>query len=390
MATIKDYLCWRGDLTFDERPFNDVDNLVLSTLSYLDFTGIVPTEEQGDCVDLAAACNKLLKRANGNIEPYVRSLAKVDEEFVRLVAQSRRFASSVACAYADVIDESKALQFSAMQFDLPDAGSYIAFRGTDLSIVGWRENFMLCFTITEAQQEAARYLQRAIGRIPDGTSIWVGGHSKGGNLAEYAIIKCPPELRGRVACTYSNDGPGFSSDVLGEMEREAAHELVRHIVPTYSIVGMLYYSSADKRVVVSSGATGIEQHDITTWRITPTGLDEAADLLPECMVLNEAIASWVEEVPLNEREGIVDQVFDAFEAGGATTFDEIASTPEGLQHVVRALAATDERTHEVAYALTQMALGSSVEAVRIAAHRLINDMGKRLFAHSKVRARLGR
>ena len=46
MGNILSYLKWRGDLTFTERPFCEVYNLVLSELAYLDLAGIVPAKEE--------------------------------------------------------------------------------------------------------------------------------------------------------------------------------------------------------------------------------------------------------------------------------------------------------------------------------------------------------
>ena len=45
MADISDYLCWRGDITFEQDPFNDVDNLILAQIAYVDFSDIIPAPE---------------------------------------------------------------------------------------------------------------------------------------------------------------------------------------------------------------------------------------------------------------------------------------------------------------------------------------------------------
>lgn len=367
MATIHDYLQWRGDLSFSERPFNDVDNVILATLSYLDFTGIVPGEQAGGSVSLARACGGLLERADGDVAPFVRSLAKVDARFVELLAASRRFGPARLSAYADVIDESRALQFSALQVDLPDAGTYISFRGTDSTLVGWREDFMLSFEVTEAQREAARYLERALLRVGEGVAVRVGGHSKGGNLAEYAAVRCPDELRGRIVRVFSNDGPGMAPDVLALDGRALLGERLVRIVPSYSVVGMLFAREGDPRIVVASSGTGIAQHDPTTWQVLRAGVEEAPALQADCVVLNEAIASWAAGLPLEERERVVEEIFDALGAGGATRFDEIAASPEGLQQVLRALGETDERTRDIATTLVERLVDRSVDAVRKAA-----------------------
>ena len=59
MANLLDYLDWRGDLTLDKSPFNEVDNLILAELSFVDFKDIVPAPSEGESValrDAAEAC----------------------------------------------------------------------------------------------------------------------------------------------------------------------------------------------------------------------------------------------------------------------------------------------------------------------------------------------
>lgn len=397
MATIKDYLRWRGDLTFDERPFNDVDNVICATLSYVDFAGIVPAERTGSGISLAYAIGRLLEQATGDVAPYVRSLARIDNELLELLADARRYRDLTLRAYANVTDEARALQFAALQIDLSPHETYVSFRGTDSTLVGWREDFMLSFMVTEAQRMAAEYLARALGRAGEaGRTVRVGGHSKGGNLAEYAAVCCTPEQLERVVRVYSNDGPGMAPDVMPEDSRALLGSKLKRIVPSFSVIGMLFARQDDRRLVVASSGVGIGQHDPTTWQVLRSGVQEVRELQPDCAVLNEAIASWAEGVPLDERERVVDEVFDALGAGGATRLDEITATPEGIQQVLRALGETDDRTREIAMTLVECLVSGSVEAVRKATedvfeqwHRnvrtIADDAVRKLRARTEVR-----
>lgn len=327
MANIRDYLSWRGDITFAERPFNDVDNLVLSALAYLDFSGIIPGEESGDGTALGEACTRLLEQARGDITPYVRSLARIDTSFVELLAASARFRDAQLQAYVDVIDEERALQFSAMQVDLPASDTYVAFRGTDNTLVGWREDFMLSFTITQAQREAASYLHRAIERaIANGRSVRTGGHSKGGMLAEYAARCLPDELCRHVLSVYSNDGPGMAPEVMPTEQRKHLGTLLRRIVPSYSVVGMLFTRTDKPRTIVASSARGIGQHDLITWKVARDRFEEVEKIQPDCLALDQAIAKWMGTLSLEERKLRTTELFDMLEASGATRLDDIASS----------------------------------------------------------------
>lgn len=364
MANLYDYLYWRGDIGFDERPFNDVDNVVLSTLSYLDFTGIVPAEPEQGCVTVAEACRALIEGCGGDIAPRVRSLIKVETRFAELLAASTRFGTAELSAYVDVVDRSRSLQFSAVRIDLTNGETYVAYRGTDQTLVGWREDFMLGFTVTEAQRQACSYLEAVMARLPKARPVRVGGHSKGGNLAEYAASSCPREMRDRIVMVYSNDGPRMSPEVISLDTRRELGERLRCILPSFSIVGMLFAREDDPRTIVASSATAIAQHDLTTWQVTPAGMEEVDDFLPECRVYNKSVSLWTSNVTQDGLRITTNEVFDALGAGGAKTFDEVATTPESLQRVLQALSTADEATRAFGVALIENTIATSVAAVR--------------------------
>ena len=380
MANVTDYLAWRGDVSLEERPFNDADNLVLSCLSYFDFTGIVPSEQEGGSINVTQACRKLLKKGNGDVKQFVRALAHLNTRFVENLASSARFGTAELSAYVDVVDEDRSLQFSAIQIDLPTKVTFVAFRGTDSTLVGWREDFMLSFQVTEAQRQAVGYLERAIKRaIERGNPVMVGGHSKGGNLAEYAAVNCSDELRRHILCVYSNDGPGMAPELSPRDPERVLGDRLRLIVPSYSIVGMLFAKANQRRTIVKSKVVGIGQHDPSTWQLTPKGFFAAPQLDRDCMIINDAIAKWAVGVPLNQREHFVNQVFDCLGAGGAKSLDQIGDSVEGLQKVISAFKATDKSTRELASALLEYTVNNSVDAVRHVARKVVRQWRDDLF-----------
>ena len=375
MGNISDYLAWRGDLTFEERPFNDADNIVLSALSYLYLEGIVPSEKDGGGIVLRDAFLQLLYASDGELKPYVRSLATINAEYVIGMCQSPRFCNAILSSYVDIVDDSKPLQFSAIQIDLPHAGTYVSYRGTDNNISGWREDFNTSFTITEAQREAARYLQRTIQRTKqEGGPIRVGGHSKGGNLAAYAVLHCPKEHLGRIAQVYSNDGPGMAPEVVEEGVTEEAFSLIKHIVPTYSIVGMLFSQENEPRTIVTSSVKGVGQHDLTTWNLMREGTVQSPTIADDCLALNKVISDWTASLSLEDRKLVVTDIFDALEASGTTKLDEVLSSSDSLNRVIAALNNMDERSREVTKALISCFLDSSITGVSKAARRALDHL----------------
>lgn len=367
MAHINEYLIWRGDLTLAERPFNDVDNLVCSVLSYVDFTGIVPQPGAG-AIALAEACRILLDRAGDDLTPYVRSFAKVDSAYLRALASSARFGGALLHDYVDVIDPDRSLQFGALTIDVSPQLSFVSFRGTDGTLVGWREDFMLSFQVTEAQRHATRYLTDAArAAAARGSHLYVGGHSKGGNLASFAAASVPPELSDRLLAVWSNDGPGMDRAIMPRGPFALLGRRFRRIQPAYSVVGQLFDRPEEPRLYVRSDARGALQHDPMSWQVAPDGLCAAEGLLPECVLVDRIFAHWIGDMPMERRIALTDQLFDALGAGGATTFDEIMSSPRGAQRVLAAMGEIDPLTKRVINNLAEQALSATTDAVREAA-----------------------
>ena len=183
MSNIIDYMKWRGDLTFAQDSFNEIDNLILSQLVYVELNNIVPGDEE-PTISLLDAAKLFFKQNN-------------EQELSR---------------YVNDINEQEQSQFSAITIKLPDNSTYIAFSGTDATLVGWHEDFnMLYLKQTPGQEKSLAYLN-ALGNLD--TPLRLGGHSKGGNFAIYAGMYCEKSLRDQIIAIYNNDGPGFSKDVV--------------------------------------------------------------------------------------------------------------------------------------------------------------------------------
>lgn len=367
VADVRDYLELRGDITLVERPFNDVDSLVLSMLAYLDLTGIAPGPGKGTC-RLTDACAELIGRSDGDLAPFVRSLATIDERFVFALGASARLGGARLRDYVDVRDGERVMQFAAVTVLLDSGEAYVAFRGTDDTLVGWREDFILSFDVTEAQRAAASYLERALEEAGEGGRVRVGGHSKGGNLAAFAAASAPVALSGRIACAYSNDGPGMDRSVMPVSCHEVLADRYRRIIPAYSVVGRLFSDDAPCTIVRSS-ASGTLQHDPTTWVVGPAGLAEAEAPDPACLVLERAFSAWLSRLAPADRRLLTDELFDALAAGGAVRFEDVLAGPVAAQRVLAALGGVDPRTRDMMLSLVGELASASAQATRDAVAR---------------------
>lgn len=314
---IFDYLKWRGDVPFAVSPFNDVDNLVLAELAYTDFGGIVP--EDGGTVPIRKAHDMYFalhsREEIARSGSYTAPAPLLMDEMCR----GQRFAGTELALYRNERDTRTDTQFSAVTFLLPDGTAYAAFRGTDGTLVGWKEDFNLSWMSgTEGQQKAAEYLSDA-GRT--GRPLRVGGHSKGGNLAVYAAACCEGSVRDRITAVYSNDGPGFKPEfIAGEAYRRIVPRIVS-IIPDTSVIGMMMESLSEPKVIRST-ASGMVQHDGFTWE-TERDRFVPAELSRTSRMVRETLTGWLEETDDAARKAMTDTVFRMLEATGEETFSGI-------------------------------------------------------------------
>lgn len=315
MSTYLDYLEWRGDLTMNERPFNEVDNLILSELVYFHFDQLL--DENGR---LYLTIRELYERYQALEAP--RSYWNNDPIPLLIpCAQSKRFGDVIVTDFENIVDQKQGIQFSAATFHLCDGTRYVAFRGTDSSIVGWREDCNFSFMEkTPAQSEALRYLEAAVKAHRGG--IRVGGHSKGGNLAVYAAAFCTSHQR-RILEVYSNDGPGFNQYIVSSPHYQKVLPKVKLIIPDASIISILLSNKQDKIIIRSSAEDGAHQHLPYTWLVQCDHFVRADSQTSSSILLNELVSKWLDSMNDEEKKLFISTVFDVMEASGVLTLEEL-------------------------------------------------------------------
>lgn len=321
MGGIEDYIKWRGDLTFEQSAFNEVDNLVLSQIAYVDFKNIIPAAGSKEKITLRQAAHDFFDLNDEEELQKVTSFIREAPFFMRIAAESRRFGDIVLSDYADVTDDHEEKQFAAFCAELPDDTYYIAFRGTDDTIIGWKEDFNMGVMMpVPSQLEAVEYVNTVM-RWKRG-KLRLGGHSKGGNLAIYAAVFAKPSIQRKVVKVYNNDGPGFTKEMI---ESEAYRKMlpqIQTIVPQHSIVGMLLWRE-EEYLVVCSSQTGIMQHDAMSWQVEGKCFVTCPSLSANSKNFHEAITSWLEGLSAKEREKFVDTLFELITASGAKTLSDV-------------------------------------------------------------------
>ena len=316
MSNILDYLDWRGDILFSERPFNEVDNLILSELAYVNMKGLVPSEDSS-----SITLSELFKKYRESKDKLVIPMND-PEPLLERAAASDRFRNVRLMLLREKTDIDEQLQFCAVSFIIGDGSCYISFRGTDATIVGWREDCNFSFlSQTPGQLAAADYVNEAAS-LTD-CSLRVGGHSKGGNFAVYGAAFCNEKIRDkRITEIYCNDGPGFNDNVINSEQYKATLPKIRKIIPESSLVGLLL-SGAEEKTIIKSSAKGIYQHNPFSWCVTGCCFEKADGLSAESTLMNEALSKWIGELDDSDRKLFVTSVFDSIEASGALTLNDI-------------------------------------------------------------------
>ena len=347
MANLMDYLDWRGDLTLEISPFNEVDALILAELSFVDFGGIVPPPELGRGLPLSEAAEAFFARHGGRDVAMGVLVPDTISKMLRKLMVSPRFRNMILNGYTDLLDDAIEQQFAALTIDLGNGSIYISFRGTDDTIVGWKEDLNMGFLEEiPSQKQAVEYVARIARQYGDRT-IRIGGHSKGGNLAVYSAMKCAPFVRKRIQKIYSLDGPGFRPEVLKECHYNAIEDKVVKLLPHSSMIGMIFERDIHYRVVESKNH-GLLQHDPFSWLVKDDHFVDVGDIYESQKIMNEALNEWI--LSLNEEQvrTFVDtlyQVISASQADDLITFT--ADWKKSMNAVVTALKEVDDQTAEM-------------------------------------------
>lgn len=344
----------RQTASFDDAPFSGVDSLVLSTISYFHFEeGMLGAGQSERLVPLAQAICGIPYPAligSGWLKNYD------GRGFLAALLQSPRFMSLQVSYYIDEFSDAMEKQFEAITFFFPDGCAYAAFRGTDNSLAGWKEDFNLSFMEGTPGQVAARAYVERLARLTI-PMIYVGGHSKGGNLAEYAAITCNPQAYKKVARVYNHDGPSFCTDVAPRMGTIDYRNRLHKTVPESSIFGMLMERRADYRVVKARGAL-MDQHAPLNWTIEGDDFVDAHELSSNAVVIGGTLTKWAYSYPPEKREYFVDNVFDVLRSAGIHSWSEVnEDTFSYVKTIFEEAAKTDATTRQAMFGMLGDAFG---------------------------------
>lgn len=318
MATLLDYLIWRGDLSFSQDAFNEVDNLILSELCYFDFGDVI---EKGETLTLENAARRYLKLYPRGTHKLGLLMSPTFDDFLLLAAQTDRFSGIKLSFPVNIIKKRPAMQFAAITYELPTGELYVAFRGTDDHIVAWKESLSLAVKDEiPAHKAAVAYLNAVLQKRNE--RLYIGGHSKGGNLAMYAALKLSPVEKDRIIKIYNNDGPGFRRDQSQNQDFLAIKHKIHSMTPYLSVVGAML-EHGDCADVIESSGKGLLQHDAFTWRVRGNAFVRLPARSDESRKLETAVKTWTEKLGEKEQKHFIDTLYHLLTSSGAETLSDI-------------------------------------------------------------------
>lgn len=340
MANMIDYIHWRGDIPLWQVPLGEVDALILSYLAYMPFDGIVPAQMTAPGVPLGDAAREVLTRHEAGALPLAFS-PKEDRRLLEAVAASRRFADMQICGFVNRYDREREEQFCAMTFLTGDGPAVLAFRGTDTTMIGWKEDFNMTFSgVVPAQRSALLYAREAAATVD--APLVLCGHSKGGNLAAYASLFSGEKAQEKIVCVYNFDGPGFNETVIASEEFARVDMRIHVFVPKSSMVGILLWHN-EPFTVVESESVSVFQHLPYHWQVMGGKLVVASGLTGDSQLTDVTLKRWLESLTPELRRRVIDGIYGVLSVSDGHRLSDLFE-PRNVLAIIRAAGAMDEET----------------------------------------------
>lgn len=319
MSNIYDYLKEDCYESFDERELTSVDSLALSFASYYQYN----------------------KRSLEGLNSYIKEDVKLKdilffyrenqdylfkseyEKALFFLVSNKRFENIKVNYYSSILKNNPAVQFSAITYFLDEKRVYIAFRGSDGTIVGYKEDLEMSFSKSlKGQRIALDYLNSVLNKLHKDSIIYIGGHSKGGNFAKYAYLYTSKENKERIKKVFDHDGPGFLEDINSNEQFIPYLDKIDRTVPTNDMVGLLLNNPPNKNIIKTSTPLILNQHFPQNWLVENKDFVYANSSARASKVLDKSIHTWLESISTKKRKEFVDLIFNVFEENNISSVEE--------------------------------------------------------------------
>ena len=321
MGNLISYVQQYGAQTFEDKSLTDIDVLVLTEIAYLPFDEIVPKSfDVTEAISLEQIGKEFeqIKEKKQKLNPFMITSERI--ELLEVVSKSQRYKEIKVFGFMNDIDDERTKQFAAVCYQWEEANRWIIFRGTDESLTGWKEDFMMTYSdLIPAQTDAIEYLKKQAETF-SGT-LNVSGHSKGGNLSLYASAMQEETVQNRIEQIYCWDSPGVHSSILDKEGYQRVVSKAKRYIPQDSIVGLMLESKVPYHIIESQGS-GISQHSTLMWNIQEDHFVELTELTKNSQLTDQTFKQWTEVVSDEDLKLFFDTFFELiFEMGVETVND---------------------------------------------------------------------
>ena len=307
--TMFDYIAWRKDINFNALEFNEIDNLVLTNLSYIRFRDIVPNNKSS--ITIHDAIEAFLKKDITMLD--IRD--KKDVEFLILIKDTKRYGNLKMLYHQEIYEDESETQFGAWLIEIKRNLYFLSYRGTDNFIAGWKEDLNLTFETVKAQKLALAYLEEVTKKFTFAKFI-CAGHSKGGNLVMYACAHASKQAYKKVIKIYNNDGPGFDFKHIDIEPYLAINNKLVSFTPEFSFVGQMMTQPKDM-TIIQSNAVLVLQHDMYTWLMEPDKLIRSENIDVNALKCKRVLTKWLDALNLDERRKFVNGIYEIIQMADA-------------------------------------------------------------------------
>ena len=326
---IIDYLKWRGDLSFKQDPFNEVDNLCLCHMSYTMFDDLIDINTVITIKELA----DLFFARHSEEEIKANKSFVADAPYtLKALAESARFKDLKLHHFVSILNPETTEQFCAFQVDLSDKLVFVCFRGTDDSLIGWKEDFKIAYEVTRAQLSSKEYVKDYLKPLK---KYIFAGHSKGGNLAIYAAMNANKSFRKRILTVYSNDGPGIADEFIDQNVYQEMKDRYIKIVPEFDVFGLIYDHCPNVKVV-KSDSFFLLQHAATSWQVMGNKFETTESITMESKMIKDGFDGFMKEVNIKERKELIEELFLALNELGVSKASDLSKT--SIKALIRAVS----------------------------------------------------
>ena len=352
MINLIDYVKANGNYVLEEKKMNEIDDMIFARISYMPFKYIDMCANE--TIESIATKMKDLEQA--------KYIWADDKPFLQELGKAKRYKDIVVTDYVEILDNSAEKQFAAITINLPKI-KYISYRGTDSTLVGWKEDFNMSFMENVPSQiESVVYLNDVAKKYKE--DFILGGHSKGGNLAVYAAVFCEDEIKPKIKKIINADGPGFDKSVIQTPEYRKVLKKIETYIPQSSVVGRLIEHEEEYQVI-KSNQKGFMKHDIFSWEIEGDKLVRIERVTTNSEIFNGILRDWLKNTTPEERKDFIDMLYEIILTTKATEVSDFRiDTVKKIGQILTTYKNRKEEDKKEIEKMIKLLISSTIKIIR--------------------------